>query len=149
MLLLFLPSSTHGHLLDCLMLSCPILFRFHYSGVNRRLYSISYRVPLHFLNPFHWYCLLIPIPIPIPIPIKITLTVSTAQSLKDIRYIGAMGPPGGGRNPVDTRFIALFNVLNINPPTEDVLSRWVMLLITDMNWYRLTCYVMFWNDSFF
>lgn len=44
------------------------------------------------------------------------------KTLKDLQYIGAMGPPGGGRNPVDTRYIALFNVFNLTPPTAAVLD---------------------------
>jgi dynein heavy chain len=43
--------------------------------------------------------------------------------LKDLRYAAAMGPPGGGRNPVDPRFVALFNVYNLRPPSEEVLTK--------------------------
>eukprot|EP01033_Poteriospumella_lacustris_P008676 gene8676-6241_t len=50
--------------------------------------------------------------------------------MKDLQYIGAMGPPGGGRNPVDTRFVALFNVFNLNPPTNVVLSNIYNSIIT-------------------
>lgn len=52
------------------------------------------------------------------------------KQLKDLQYIGAMGPPGGGRNPVDPRFIALFNVFNLTPPTLAVLNSIYSSIIT-------------------
>ena len=44
------------------------------------------------------------------------------KTIKDLRFIGAMGPPGGGKNPVDTRFVALFNVFNLTSPNQAVLE---------------------------
>ncbi|TPX31992.1 hypothetical protein SmJEL517_g04802 [Synchytrium microbalum] len=41
--------------------------------------------------------------------------------LKDVQFISAMGTPGGGRNDVDPRFVALFNVFNVTFPTETSL----------------------------
>lgn len=52
------------------------------------------------------------------------------KTIKDLQYIGAMGPPGGGRNPVDTRFIALFNVFNLTPPSQEVLNNIFSSIIT-------------------
>ncbi|KAJ0394425.1 hypothetical protein P43SY_010922 [Pythium insidiosum] len=50
--------------------------------------------------------------------------------LKDLLFLGAMGPPGGGRNPVDPRFVALFNVYNLTPPTKDVLRQIYGAIVT-------------------
>ena len=44
------------------------------------------------------------------------------RTYRDCNYIGAMGPPGGGRNPVDPRFIQRFSVFNMTSPTESVLT---------------------------
>jgi dynein heavy chain len=54
----------------------------------------------------------------------------TLKQIKDLQYIGAMGPPGGGRNNVDTRFVALFNVFNLTPPTASVLNSIFNSIIT-------------------
>jgi dynein heavy chain len=54
----------------------------------------------------------------------------TLKTIKDLQYIGAMGPPGGGRNNVDTRFVALFNVFNLTPPTASVLNAIFNAIIT-------------------
>jgi dynein heavy chain len=50
--------------------------------------------------------------------------------LRDLQFVGAMGPPGGGRNPVDPRFISLFNVFNLTPPTNAVLNNIYSSIIT-------------------
>ena len=55
----------------------------------------------------------------------------TQKILKDMTYIGAMGPPGGGRNNVDPRFVALFSVFNLPDPTSDVLKHMYSSIINE------------------
>ena len=45
------------------------------------------------------------------------------RTYKDLLFTGAMGPPGGGRNAVDPRFVALFNVFNLTAPRPEVLTK--------------------------
>jgi dynein heavy chain len=43
------------------------------------------------------------------------------KKIKDLYYVAAMGPPGGARNPVDPRFVSLFNTFEIQFPSSDNL----------------------------
>ncbi|PNH08033.1 Dynein-1-alpha heavy chain, flagellar inner arm I1 complex [Tetrabaena socialis] len=61
------------------------------------------------------------------------------KNMKDVQMVGAMGPPGGARNPVDPRFISLFNVFEIQFPSNEnlrtiyqaILSRHLVKLPAD------------------
>ncbi|ORZ35435.1 dynein heavy chain and region D6 of dynein motor-domain-containing protein [Catenaria anguillulae PL171] len=51
------------------------------------------------------------------------------KNMKDLLFVGAMGTPGGGRNEIDPRFAALFNVFNIAfPPTASLASIYSSIL---------------------
>lgn len=52
------------------------------------------------------------------------------KHIKNLSYIAAMGPPGGGRNNVDPRFVALFNVYNLIEPSAAVLKHIYSSILT-------------------
>uniref|UniRef100_A0A6S8LSH1 AAA+ ATPase domain-containing protein n=1 Tax=Dunaliella tertiolecta TaxID=3047 RepID=A0A6S8LSH1_DUNTE len=44
------------------------------------------------------------------------------KNVKDVQVVAAMGPPGGARNPVDPRFMSLFNIFEVQFPSSENLS---------------------------
>ena len=45
------------------------------------------------------------------------------KTYRDLQFMAAMAPPGGGRNPVDERFISLYNVISILEPSRETLQK--------------------------
>ncbi|KAF5830619.1 hypothetical protein DUNSADRAFT_14266 [Dunaliella salina] len=56
------------------------------------------------------------------------------KNVKDVQVVAAMGPPGGARNPVDPRFMSLFNIFEVQFPSSENLSTiYQAILSTHLN----------------
>jgi len=53
------------------------------------------------------------------------------RRLENVRFAGAMGPPGDGRNSISDRYIRHFNVLYIEPYKNESLEN---IFLTVMDW---------------
>ncbi|KAJ3222668.1 Dynein heavy chain 3, axonemal [Clydaea vesicula] len=63
------------------------------------------------------------------------LSDTSAMQLVDIQFVAAMGPPGGGRNPVTSRFLRHFNTIGITSFDDLTLKQ---IFTTIVEWHLVT-----------
>lgn len=51
------------------------------------------------------------------------------KNVKNMLLIGAMGPPGGGRNSISGRLVSCFSVINLTFPEEPQISKIYMSML--------------------
>lgn len=54
------------------------------------------------------------------------------MKLVDIQFLAAMGPPGGGKNPITERFLRHFNVIGVTTFSDETMTR---IFSTLVNFY--------------
>jgi dynein heavy chain len=57
---------------------------------------------------------------------------NTFTQIVDVQFVAAMGPPGGGRNPVSTRYLRHYNNICLTPYDDNSLKR---IYSTIMRWW--------------
>jgi dynein heavy chain len=57
---------------------------------------------------------------------------TSSFKLQDIQIVAAMGPPGGGRNPITPRFMRHFGIIAVNQFNDETMSR---IFTTILNTY--------------
>jgi dynein heavy chain len=54
------------------------------------------------------------------------------RKIVNVRFCGAMGPPGDGRNNISSRYIRHFNVIYVEPFSDESLK---YIFTTVMDWF--------------